>query len=61
MPRSKDKPQRHTLNAAKMIDEAFAKPVKITMGGKTGTVSTFAAIVLQLTQKADPIGAPCAF
>jgi len=52
VPRRKSNPQRSTLNAAKMIDEAFAKPVKISMGGQTGTVSTFAAIVLQLTLKA---------
>jgi len=50
--RRKINPQRATLNAARIIDEAFAKPVKISMGGKTGTISTFAAIVLQLTQKA---------
>jgi hypothetical protein len=48
----KRNPHKYNLNAAKMIDEAFAKPVKISMGGKTGTISTFAAIVLQLTQKA---------
>lgn len=52
MPRRKLKSDANSLNAAKMIDAAFEKKVKITIGTQSGRVSTFAAIVLLLTQKA---------
>lgn len=40
------------LNAAKMIDAAFARPIKTLHRGKTIKVSTFFAIYYQLAQKA---------
>ena len=44
----KRKRDYHGLNAAKMIDAAFAEKVVITIGGRTVEISTFRAIVLQL-------------
>ena len=44
--------QPPTLNAAKLIDAAFARPVTVTIGGKEEKMSTFRAIFLQLAQKA---------
>ena len=41
-----------SLNASKMIDAAFARQVTITHQGKKLRVSTYLAIVLQLSQKA---------
>lgn len=51
---NKGKRQRRpdSLNAKKLIDDAFARPVKIKYQGKFSTVSTFAAIIFQLTTKA---------
>ena len=41
-----------SLNASKMIDAAFARKVTITYLGKKQRVSTYLAIVLQLSQNA---------
>lgn len=53
------KPQRrrktretYALNAAKMIDAAFARKVPVTIGDQAIEMSTFRAIVLQLAIKA---------
>lgn len=50
--RRKRRRKEDSLDAKKLIDEAFARPVKIKYRGKFQTVSTFAAIVLQLTTRA---------
>jgi hypothetical protein len=50
--RARNSADTFSLNAAKMIDAAFARPVTITYQGKKVRVSTYLAIVLQLSQKA---------
>lgn len=44
--------ETYALNAAKMIDAAFARKTTVTTGGQAIEMSTFRAIVLQLTIKA---------
>jgi hypothetical protein len=41
-----------SLNAAKLIDEEFARPITITIAGKKDRVSTFFAIFYQLASRA---------
>lgn len=43
---------QHSLNAAKMIDAAFARRVKISVDGTMMEVSVYRAIVMQLAKKA---------
>ena len=50
--KSRRRKDSYGLNAAKMIDAALARPVKISHRGKTIKVSTFLAIYYQLAQKA---------
>lgn len=44
--------ETYALNAAKMIDAAFARKTVVTTGGQAIEMSTFGAIVLRLTTKA---------
>lgn len=46
--RSKKAADAFSLNAAKIIDDEFAKPVTISIGGKKVRVSNFHAIFHQL-------------
>ena len=50
--KGKRRRRSESLDAKKLVDEAFSRPVKIKFRGKFQTISTFAAIIFQLTTKA---------